>query len=234
MADRQPMPTIVEKGRDWVQNRVDVESVIQAALHVEIPQGVRTYFLGGTTLFFLGVQVTTGILLALYYRPGAQEAYDSILYIMNEVRFGWLVRSIHAWSANLMIVACVLHLLRVYFQGAYKKPREVTWMVGVLLLVLTLGFGFTGYLLPWDQRAYWATTVGTEIAGSVPVAGNLVMRFLRAGGDVSGLTLSRFYGIHTLLLPVSIALFVAIHLGIIHQQGLATPPGAEGDEESER
>jgi quinol-cytochrome oxidoreductase complex cytochrome b subunit len=172
------------------------------------------------------------VLLTLYYRPSPDGAYQSVLYIMNEVRFGWLIRSIHAWSANLMITLCVLHMLRVFLQAAYKKPRELTWIVGVVLLTLTMGFGFTGYLLPWDQRAYWATTVGTEIAGSVPFIGEYLRRFLRGGDSLSGATLSRFYGIHTLVLPLSIALFVGIHLLLIHQQGLAPAP-TEEDKESD-
>jgi quinol-cytochrome oxidoreductase complex cytochrome b subunit len=215
------------KLREWVNSRANVDDLIDSALHVTIPAGVRTYFLGGLTLFFLGVQVVTGVLLTLYYRPSPDGAYQSVLYIMNEVRFGWLIRSIHAWSANLMVLSCVLHLLRVFVQGAYKKPREMTWIVGVVLLLITLGFGFTGYLLPWDQRAYWATTVGTEIAGAVPVIGDALLHFLRAGDDLSGLTLSRFYGIHTLILPLSIVIFVGIHLALIHMQGLAPPPDSD-------
>lgn len=230
MIEQRPLPPLLQKVLDWLQVRFDVEGAIQAALHVEIPHGVRTYFLGGMTLFFLGVQVITGILLALYYRASPEDAYQSVLYIMNQVRFGWLIRSIHAWGANLMIAACVLHMLRIYFQGAYKKPREMTWMVGVVLLLITLGFGFTGYLLPWDQRAFWATTVGTEIAGAVPVVGDLTLRFLRNGASVSGLTLTRFFGIHTLVLPLSVGLFVLIHLLLIHEQGLAPPPGSADEE----
>lgn len=221
----------LNKGREWLEERLDLDALAGLALEVDIPQGVKTYFLGGMTLFFLGVQAITGILLALYYRPSAQEAYDSVLYIMNNVRFGWLIRSVHAWSANLMIITCVLHMLRIFLQGAYKKPREMTWLVGIVLLLITMGFGFTGYLLPWDQRAFWATTVGTEIAGAVPVVGDPLLRFLRAGSDVSGLTLSRFYGIHTLVLPATIVAFVGIHLLLIHEQGLATPPGAQVEEE---
>lgn len=222
----------MDRAMGWIQERIDVDEIVGYALHVEIPEGVRTYFLGGMTLFFLGVQVFTGILLTLYYRPSPDTAYESILYIMNEVRFGWLIRSIHAWGANLMIVSCILHMVRVFLQGAYKPPREITWMAGVVLLLVTMGFGFTGYLLPWDQIAFWATTVGTEIAGSVPLIGDLALRFLRNGTDVSGLTLTRFYGIHTLVLPVSVGLFVGLHLLIIHQQGLARP-AAEADKDVE-
>jgi quinol-cytochrome oxidoreductase complex cytochrome b subunit len=221
---QQQLSSMWMQGWNWLQSRVDIEGVTQAMLHIDIPKGIRTYFLGGTTLFFLGVQVITGILLALYYRASPEEAYQSILYIMNEVPFGWLIRSIHAWSANMMIITCVLHMLRVFFQGAYKAPRELTWIVGVLLLLITLTFGFTGYLLPWDQRAYWATTVGTEIAGAVPLIGDPMLLFLRGGSDLSGLTLARFHSIHTLVLPLSVAVAVMIHLFIIHQQGLAPLP----------
>lgn len=216
--------SLLTRGQSWVQERFDLAGLVKAALHVEIPSGVQTYYLGGMTLFFLGVQVTTGILLALYYQASPQSAYQSVLTIMNHIRFGWLIRSVHAWSANLMIVTCVLHLLRVYLQGAYKKPREMTWIVGVVLLLISLGFGFTGYLLPWDQRAFWATTVGTEIAGAVPLIGEPILQFLRGGEGVSGVTLTRFFGIHTLILPASVALFVVIHLAFIHEQGLASPP----------
>ena len=218
-------------GYRWLQDRVNIDSAVHAALHVRIPRGARTYFLGGTTLFFLVVQIVTGSMLALYYRSSPTDAYGSILYIMNEVPFGWLIRSIHAWSANLMILTCILHMLRVFFQGAYKKPRELTWTAGVVLLLVTLGFGFTGYLLPWDQRAYWGTTVGTEIAGVTPVVGDSLLRFLRGGSDLSGLTLSRFFSIHTLVLPLSIILVVVVHLALIHEQGLAAPPENEDHEE---
>lgn len=224
---QQHKSSLGARSLNWVQSRVDVVSVFWAMMHVRIPKGVRTYFLGGTTLFFLIVQVITGILLSLYYRSSPEEAYQSILYIMNEVPFGWLIRSIHAWSANMMILTCVLHMLRVFFQGAYKAPRELTWIIGVVLLIITLLFGFTGYLLPWDQRAYWATTVGTETAGAVPFAGDFMLRFLRGGSDISGFTLSRFYSIHTLILPLSVVAVVVIHLALIHEQGLAGPPEAE-------
>ena len=232
MIDQQPsrFPAPLAKGWEWMQDRVDIQGAVQAMLHVTIPRGAKTYFLGGLTLFFLGVQVVTGVLLTLYYRASPEGAYQSVLYIMNEVRFGWLIRSIHAWSANMMIASCVLHMLRVFVQAAYKKPRELTWIVGVVLLTVTMGFGFTGYLLPWDQRAYWATTVGTEIAGSVPVIGGYLQRLLRGGDSLSGTTLSRFYGIHTLVLPLSLALLVGVHLLLIHQQGLAAPTGEEKKE----
>lgn len=208
---------------NWVDERYQVRALMQALLHVRIPRSARTFYLGGITLFFFGVQAVTGILLSLYYRPTPESAYDSVLFIMNNVRFGWLIRSIHSWGANLMIIFCVLHLLRVFFQGAYKPPRELTWMVGVVLLLLTLGFGFTGYLLPWDQRAFWATTVGSEIAGAVPIVGPYLLEFVRGGQEITALTLSRFFGVHVLVLPVSLGLFLLVHLLMVHQQGLADP-----------
>jgi quinol-cytochrome oxidoreductase complex cytochrome b subunit len=212
---------------DWLDERVGLRSLIAASLHVVIPRSAHTYYLGGITLFLFMSQAITGILLSLYYQPTPDSAYNSILYIMNQVNFGWLIRSVHAWGANLMIIFCILHLLRVVIQGAYKRPREITWMVGMGLLFVTLGFGFTGYLLPWDQRAFWATTVGTEIASAVPMIGGAVRDFLRAGADVSALTLSRFLGVHMLILPATLAAFLGVHLLIIHQQGLADPHATE-------
>lgn len=210
---------------EWLDERIGLRQLVEVGLHVEIPRTAHTFYLGGITLFCFTVQATTGILLALYYQATPESAYDSVLVIMNKVTFGWLIRSVHSWSANLMIIFCVLHLLRVVLQGAFKRPREITWMVGMGLLFVTLGFGFTGYLLPWDQRAFWATTVGTEIAGSVPFIGEFVKEFLRGGADVSALTLSRFFGVHMLVLPATLVGFLVVHLLTIHQQGIADPEG---------
>ena len=212
---------------DWLDERIGIRSLIAASLHVVIPRSAHTFYLGGITLFLFMSQAITGILLSLYYQPTPESAYNSILYIMNQVNFGWLIRSVHAWGANLMIIFCILHMLRVVVQGAYKRPREVTWMAGMVLLFVTLGFGFTGYLLPWDQRAFWATTVGTEIASAVPIIGDSIQAFLRAGSDVSALTLSRFLGVHMLILPATLLAFLGVHLLIIHQQGLADPHATE-------
>ena len=218
---------------DWLDSRYQLASLMDALLHVDIPRAARTYYLGGITLFLFIVQAITGILLSLYYQPSPDRAYDSILFIMNEVNFGWLIRSIHAWGANLMILFCVLHLLRIFFQGAYKLPREVTWVVGGLLLAITLGFGFTGYLLPWDQRAFWATTVGSEIAGAVPLIGQPLLVFLRSGPEVTARTLSRFFGVHVLALPAALLALLAIHLAFVHQQGLADPTREAVSEDEE-
>ncbi len=208
---------------NWVDERYRVQELMGALVHVYIPAEAKTFYLGGITLFLFIVQAITGSLLTLYYQATPDTAYDSVLFITSTVNFGWLIRSIHAWGANLMVVFCILHLLRVYFQGAYKPPREITWGVGVALLALTMGFGFTGYLLPWDQRAYWATTVGSEMAGAVPLMGDFLLQLLRSGPDITAATLSRFYGVHTLLLPLMLAGLIAVHVVLIHQQGLANP-----------
>jgi len=208
---------------NWMDKRYRTRELMGAMLHVYIPKESKTYYLGGITLLLFLVQVVTGSLLALYYRGTPDEAYNSVMFITSTVHFGWLIRSIHAWGANLMVIFSIFHLLRVFFQAAYKAPRELTWGVGVALLLVTMGFGFTGYLLPWDQRAYWATTVGSEMAGAVPVAGGFLLRFLRGGENITATTLSRFYGIHTLILPMSIAGLMGVHLLLVHQQGLANP-----------
>jgi ubiquinol-cytochrome c reductase cytochrome b subunit len=220
------MATIdIPQGRieGWLEERLRARSLFAALLHVRIPASAATYYLGGITLFLFGVQVVTGTLLALYYQPTPDTAYDSVKTITSVVDFGWLIRSVHHWGANLMIVSLVLHLLRIFVQAAYKYPRELTWVVGVGLLGVTIGFGFTGYLLPWDQEAFWATTVGTEIAGSVPLAGDALLNLLRGGPDVTGATLSRFFGMHVLVLPLLLGLLMVVHLTIVHQLGLASP-----------
>jgi len=207
----------------WVERRLQLGPFINAALHVPIPRDAKTFYFGGITLFLFGIQVVTGTLLALYYSPTPEAAYESVLSITSDVSFGWLIRSIHHWAANLMILFLALHVLRIFVQAAYKYPRELTWIVGGGLLLITIGFGFTGYLLPWDQRAYWATVVGTEIAGDVPVIGPSLLLLLRGGAEVSEATLSRFFGIHVLVLPLLIGGLIAIHLLFVHQQGLANP-----------
>jgi len=162
-------------------------------------------------------------MLAFYYKPTPTEAYASIQFIESEVLLGSAVRMIHHWSANGMIVMACAHMLRVFITGAFKPPRELNWVSGVILLVMTLAFGFTGYLLPWDQRAYWATTVGTEIAGSIPVIGQLAFIFLRAGWNITSLTLSRFFGLHVLILPLITVGTMLMHFLMVRKQGIMKP-----------
>ena len=182
------------------------------------------YYFGGMTLFLFSIQVVTGILLLLYYRPTAESAFESVRFIMAEVRFGWLIRSIHSWSANLMIFTLFVHMASVYFTRAYRPPRTMTWISGVFLLVLALGFGFSGYLLPWNKLAFFATQVGTQIVGNVPLAGSFVLRFLRGGENVTGATLIRFYAFHVAVLPALTTALLTLHLLLVQVYGMSTPP----------
>jgi len=214
---------------DWLDSRLSISSLKDIAAHKTVPVHRYTvcYYFGGMTLFFFLVQVVTGILLMLYYRPSANEAFESVEFIMTTVSFGWLIRSIHSWSAHLMIYFAFVHLVTVYFMKAYRPPREITWITGTLLLFLGMAFGFSGYLLPWNQLAFFATNVGTDIAGAVPVIGEWGMRFLRGGDRVTGGTLSRFYGWHVAILPALTTVVLAGHVFLVQILGMSTPPGRE-------
>jgi cytochrome b6 len=210
---------------DWIDERLDLNDLRHFIAEKSVPVHAQKvwYYLGGVTLFLFAVQVASGILLLLYYRPSAAEAYESVQFIVTQVEFGWLVRNVHSWSANLLVFAAFAHLFSVYFLKSYRKPRELTWVTGALLLFLMLGFGFSGYLLPWNELAFFATKVGTGIAGAVPLIGPGLMRFLRGGDDVTGATLSRFYAIHVAILPAATTLLVALHLLLVQRQGMSVP-----------
>jgi cytochrome b6 len=213
----------------WLDVRVPVSALVAMLRDKRVPRHRYSiwYYFGGMTLFLFGIQVGTGALLLLYYRPSASEAYESVQFIMTRVPFGWLVRSIHAWSANLMVATAVAHLLSVVLLQAYRRPREVTWMSGVLLLGLTLAFGFTGYLLPWNELAFFATRVGTDIAHAVPVAGSFIVRFMRGGDDVTGATLTRLFGAHVAILPAITTALLGLHLLLVQSHGMSVPPSVE-------
>jgi len=215
--------------RDWLDARLRVSTLADAASHKTVPVHRYSvfYYLGGMTLFFFLVQVATGILLMLYYRPSADGAFESVEFLMTTVPFGWLLRSIHSWSANLMIYFAWVHLASVYFLKAYRPPRELTWVTGCILLFLAMGFGFSGYLLPWNQLAFFATRVGTDIAGVVPGVGEWVLRFLRGGDRVTGGTLSRFFGWHVAILPAIATLLLGVHLLLVQILGMSVPPKVE-------
>ena len=217
-----PLP---QRLTNYLDDRFQLTDFLKPILSKPVPDWQRRwwYCLGGLTFFFFIVQGITGIMLAFYYKPTPTEAFASILFIENEVLLGSAIRMIHHWSANAMIVLACAHMLRVFIMGAYKPPRELNWVSGVVLLTMTLGFGFTGYLLPWDQRAYWATTVGTEIAGSIPVVGDLALVFLRAGWSITSLTLSRFFALHILVLPLVTLTFMGLHFIMVRKQGLMKP-----------
>jgi quinol-cytochrome oxidoreductase complex cytochrome b subunit len=213
----------------WLGERVGVEGLRHVIEEKTVPVHRHTvwYYFGGMTLFFFLVQMGTGILLMLYYRPSSGEAFESVQFIMTQVPFGWLIRSIHSWSANLMIGAALVHLFSVFFLKAYRRPRELTWMSGFTLFVLAMGFGFSGYLLPWNKLAYFATRVGTDIAGSLPIVGTMMMRFLRGGDYVTGGTLSRFYGWHVAILPAITTALLVLHLVLVQRHGMSVPRSIE-------
>jgi cytochrome b6 len=214
---------------EWVDERLDLTEVRHFVAEKGVPVHAQKiwYYLGGMTLFLFGVQVFTGILLLLYYRPSAAEAYESVQFIVTQVQFGWLIRNVHSWSANLLIGLAFAHFFSVFFLKSYRKPRELTWVSGMVLLFLMLGFGFSGYLLPWNELSFFATKVGTGIAGAVPVIGHFSLRLLRGGDDVTGATLSRFYGLHVAILPAIASALVALHLLFVQRQGMSVPPGVE-------
>ncbi|MBU4225495.1 MAG: cytochrome b N-terminal domain-containing protein [Chloroflexi bacterium] len=193
----------------------------------KIPKVNWFYTLGSATLFVAVNQAVTGILLTLNYVPTPDHAYDSIQYITTQIPAGWLIRGLHHWGASAMVVLVVLHMLRVIFYGAYKYPREVTWFTGVILLLVVIGFGFTGYLLPWDQKAYWATKVGTRIAGTPPFIGDYLLRIMRGGENLSAVTLARFFGTHVWVLPATLMLLLGIHLYLVIRIGISAVPKKE-------
>jgi len=213
----------------WLDQRVGLKDLEKLARKKEIPVHRHSiwYYLGGMTLFLFIIQASTGILLLLYYRPSAEEAFESVQFLMAEVQFGWLIRSIHAWAANLMILTLFVHLFSVLLLKAYRPPREMTWFSGMALLGLALGFGFTGYLLPWNELAYFATKVGTEITSAVPGIGGFAGRLLRGGDEVTGATLTRFYGIHVAILPATAVALLGLHLYLVQRHGMSVPPGVE-------
>ena len=212
---------------DWFDERLGWRKAWEAIFLRKVPKVNWLYTLGSATLFVAVNQIITGILLTIYYVPTPDHAYDSVQFITNQVAAGWLIRGLHHWGASAMVVLTVLHLLRVVFTGGYKFPREVTWITGVLLLLLVLGFGFTGYLLPWDQKAFWATTVGTRIAGVAPAVGPYFLRALRGGEELSAVTLARFYGAHVWMLPAALLALVGVHLYLVVRLGISAAPSRE-------
>jgi quinol-cytochrome oxidoreductase complex cytochrome b subunit len=209
----------------WLDERLGLTTIYKTVLDRKVPKVNWWFTLGSASLFLFMMQAITGIMLAVYYVPSPDKAYDSIQYIMNDVSYGWLIRGIHHWGATLMVITVFIHMLRVFFYAAYKYPREITWVTGVLLLLSTLGMGFTGYLLPWDQKAYWATTVGTSIAGSVPGIGDFILRVLRGGTDLSGVTLARFFAAHIWIFPALIIALIGVHLYLVIRIGISSVPG---------
>jgi cytochrome b6 len=213
----------------WFDERVDLRNIEKFLEHKTVPYHRHStwYYLGGMSLFLFIVQVITGILLLLYYKPTAESAFESVQYIMTEVPFGWLVRSIHSYAANLFIGMVFVHMFSVFMMKAYRRPRELTWISGVILLFLAMGFGFSGYLLPWNQLAYLATNVGTNFAVMIPLIGDWALEFLRGGREVTGATLTRFFGFHVAVLPGITTLLLSIHLLFVQRLGMSVPVSIE-------
>ena len=219
----------LKKIYSWVDERVKLEDLVRfmGKKYVPLHRHSVWYYFGGVSLFLFIIQVATGILLLLYYKSGEELAFESIQFLMSKVQFGWLIRSIHSWAANLFILAAMIHMFSVYFEKAYRKPREITWLTGMLMFFLAMGFGFSGYLLPWNELSFFATKVGTDIAGVVPVAGKPLLMLLRSGTEVNGATLSRFFGFHVALFPGIFTVLLGIHLVLVQRQGMSEPLGME-------
>jgi quinol-cytochrome oxidoreductase complex cytochrome b subunit len=212
---------------NWLDERLGWRHVWEAVFLRKVPKVNWLYTLGSATLFVAINQIVTGILLTIYYVPTPDHAYDSIQYITTQVTAGWLIRGLHHWGASAMVVLVVLHMLRVILHAAYKYPREVTWLTGVVLLLAVLGFSFTGYLLPWDQKAYWATTVGTRIAGTPPLIGDWILRVIRGGEELSAVTLARFFGVHVWVLPAVLLILILLHMYLVIRIGISAAPKRE-------
>ncbi len=212
------------KSLDWIEQRLNLKPAATKAADHPVPNYITwMHCFGGLTFFMFILQVVTGIMMAFYYVPTPDHARDSVAYLQESVPFGSFVRNLHRWGAYAMVVMVVAHMLRVFVHGAYRKPREMNWVVGTVLLMLVLGFGFTGYLLPWDQRGYWATNVGLNIASTTPFVGAFIAKFLRGGPSLGALTLSRFFALHVFVFPIILLVGVMLHFAMVRKQGIARP-----------
>jgi menaquinol-cytochrome c reductase cytochrome b subunit len=214
----------------WLEERFGLSGFLTAVLLRKVPKGTNWFYtLGSATLFAFVVQAITGVFLAMYYTPSPVEAYASITHLTNDVFLGEFVRGMHKWGASVMVILVFVHMARTFFFGAYKYPRELNWVIGVILLILTMVMGFTGYLLPFDQRSYWATIVGVNINGTGPIVGPYLSDFLRAGPEFGATTLSRFYAIHMLMVPGAIIALIGAHLYLVVKMGTTAPPWMRAD-----
>jgi cytochrome b6 len=209
---------------NWFQERLEIQAIADDISSKYVPPHVNIFYcLGGITLTCFIVQVATGFAMTFYYRPTVTEAFASVEYIMTQVNFGWLIRSVHRWSASMMVLNMILHVCRVYLTGGFKKPRELTWVTGVALASVTVSFGVTGYSLPWDQVGYWACKIVTGVPDAIPIVGGLLVEVLRGGVSVGQSTLTRFYSAHTFVLPVVAVVLMLTHFVMIRKQGISGP-----------
>jgi cytochrome b6 len=220
---------------EWLDERLGISDIVKVAGHKQVPDHKHSfwYYWGGISLFFFIVMVLSGILLLLYYRPG-NEAYESVREITYNIRFGWLIRSIHSWGANLMVAAIFVHMFSAYFMKAYRRPREFLWWSGIGLLSLAMIFGFSGYLLPMDELAFFATKVGLAIPGVIPVIGPWISELVRGGPEISSYTISRFFALHVVILPALFIPLLALHIGLVQKHGMSIPESEEAKPASER
>ncbi|HEU5138890.1 MAG TPA: cytochrome b6 [Bacillales bacterium] len=222
---------MLSKFYDWVDERLDITPMWRDLADHEVPEHVNpayhfsafVYCFGGLTFFIIVIQILSGMFLTMYYVPDIERAWDSVYYLQNQVAFGVIVRGMHHWGSSLVLVMVFLHTLRVFFTGSYKKPREMNWVVGVLMFFILLGLGFTGYLLPWDMKAYFATKVGLQIAASVPFIGDWIKVILQGSDIVGAQTLTRFFAIHVFFLPAALFALLAAHFFMIRKQGISGP-----------
>src|SRR6266850_3888341 len=222
---KQQMQAAVNYPLDWLEERSGLVGAVRYFLFRKVPADTNwMQTLGSATLTAFIVQAVTGVILAMYYRPTPTDAYKSIQHITDEVTMGWLVRGMHRWGASVFIILMFLHMGRVFLFGAYKYPRELNWIIGVLLLLMGMMEGFTGYLLPWDQTAYWASVVGINLNGTAPFLGPWLAQFLRGGQEITGQTLTTFYSIHMLLIPGAIFALIGLHLYLVIRLGVSSPP----------
>jgi ubiquinol-cytochrome c reductase cytochrome b subunit/menaquinol-cytochrome c reductase cytochrome b subunit len=229
---RKQAETAVTYPLDWIEERTGLVGAIKYFLFRKVPSRTNWFqTLGSATLTAFLVQAITGVILAMYYKPDPDKAYESIQFITNDLTWGWLVRGMHRFGASVFIILMFFHMARVFLYGAYKYPREVNWMVGAALLILGMFEGFTGYLLPWDQTSYWASVVGINITGTGPFVGPFMAQILKAGAEINGDTLARFYSIHMLVLPGAIAVLIGLHLYLVIRLGVSNPPWGDDPEE---
>lgn len=223
---------MLQKIYDWIDERIDITPIWRDIADHEVPEHVNpahhfsafVYCFGGLTFFVVVIQILSGMFLTMYYVPDIENAWKSVYYLQTEVAHGQIVRGMHHWGASVVIVMLLLHTLRVFFQGAYKKPRELNWMVGVLIFFVMLGLGFTGYLLPWDNKAYFATQVGLEMAEQVPLVGGELKALLAGDEEIVGAqTLTRFFAIHVFFLPAALFALMGAHFVLIRRQGISGP-----------
>jgi len=214
----------MSKVYNWFNERLEIQAIADDISSKYVPPHVNIFYcFGGIVLTCFLVQVASGFAMTFYYRPTVTEAFRSVEYIMTDVNFGWLIRSVHRWSASMMVMMMILHVFRVYLTGGFKKPRELTWVTGVILASVTVSFGVTGYSLPWDQIGYWACKIVTGVPEAIPVVGTALVELLRGGTSVGQGTLTRFYSLHTFVLPLITAVFMLAHFLMIRKQGISGP-----------